>query len=180
MKKYTKKQVKDFLIESNAIEQVYDVVSLEQATHAWEYLCKVDKMTSGHILKLHKILMLHQNLAPDEKGYFRRVPVWVGRREGMNFMLIPAAVDQWVLNSNDLIQNGNKEPALWKEKMTQTHHIVYEKIHPFVDGNGRTGRILMNWERMHLGLPILIINADWPKENGEQVDYYSWFKDDRI
>jgi hypothetical protein len=50
-------------------------------------------------------------------------------------------------------------------------HVAFETIHPFVDGNGRIGRILMNWQRLQEGLPILIIH-----EGPEQMEYYKWFK----
>jgi len=49
-------------------------------------------------------------------------------------------------------------------------HIHFEKIHPFVDGNGRMGRILMNWQRVKVGLQPLIIWAS------ERQAYYAWFK----
>ena len=175
--KYTNKEITEFLIESNAIERVFDDVSFEQAVLAWKYISKVKKMTAGHILEMHKILMLHQDLEKNEKGYFRTVPVWVGGREGLYSALIPAAVDQWVLNANDLVENGKKEPDVWKERMVKLHHVTYEEIHPFVDGNGRTGRLLMNWERRRLGLPICIIHADWPEIGGEQQSYYKWFRE---
>ena len=56
-------------------------------------------------------------------------------------------------------------------------HIAFEELHPHVDLNGRTYRLIMNWHRMRLDLPIMIIKADWPKVGGEQKIYYSWFKD---
>lgn len=54
--------------------------------------------------------------------------------------------------------------------MMKNHHVEYEIIHPFVDGNGRTGRMFMNWERLKGGLPILVIH-----EGEEQQEYYKWF-----
>ena len=57
------------------------------------------------------------------------------------------------------------------EYISKTLHVKYEKIHPFVDGNGRTGRIFMNWWRIKNNLPILVIH-----EGKEQMDYYKWFK----
>ena len=50
-------------------------------------------------------------------------------------------------------------------------HIAYERIHPFIDGNGRTGRMFMNWQRLKAGLPILVI-----KEK-EKQEYYKWFNE---
>ncbi|MCL2061517.1 MAG: Fic family protein [Firmicutes bacterium] len=37
------------------------------------------------------------------------------------------------------------------------HHIDFERIHPFFDGNGRTGRLLLNYELLQMGLPPLNI-----------------------
>lgn len=38
------------------------------------------------------------------------------------------------------------------------HHIEFEKIHPFVDGNGRTGRLLLTYEMVYIGLlPVDIV-----------------------
>ncbi len=53
----------------------------------------------------------------------------------------------------------------WKEL-----HVMYERIHPFLDGNGRTGRIFMNWTRVkRCKLPVLVIKEE------ERQEYYKWF-----
>jgi Fic family protein len=176
MKKYKRKEVREMLRESNFIEREYGEEELTKALKAWDYLVSVElPLRERDILAVHNILM-EGLLPPKERGHFRTVPVWVGRREGMNHLMIRDAIDQWVLNANDLVENGKKEPVVWKERMVKLHHVNFEKVHPWIDGNGRSGRILMNWERMHLGLPILIIHADWPDEDGDQRRYYSWFK----
>jgi Fic family protein len=66
--------------------------------------------------------------------------------------------DRGILNENS------------KDQVSKVLHVQYEKIHPFVDGNGRTGRIFMNWWRINNGLPILVIH-----EGKEQWEYYKWF-----
>ena len=68
-----KEEIKQFLKESNAIEGVFDDISLERACVAWEYLIEQKEMTKDVILKTHKLLMLLSNLQPDEKGFFRSV-----------------------------------------------------------------------------------------------------------
>ena len=55
--------------------------------------------------------------------------------------------------------------------MIKDDHIAFEAIHPFIVGNGRIGRIIMNWQRDKVDkiLPILVI------KESEKWDYYSWF-----
>src|SRR3990167_2647884 len=145
-----------FLQESNVIENVVDDDSLKQAEFAWAYLEKQKEIDVYGVLKLHKILMLHQHLRPDEKGYFRKIQVEVAGREGLNWKFIHEAMEVWC-------QNAWLYPENWK-----AHHVRFEVIHPFVDGNGRIGRMLMNWQRLKKGLPILVIKA------AEREKYYKW------
>lgn len=156
----------EFLSESNKIEGVFDDVSLEQAVEAWEFLKKQKKLTVGVILKTHKILMLHQNLQPDEKGYFRKCEVRIGGKYGLNWVKVPGAMDSWVKDAMTSVKSPGENG-----KNIKIDHTTYEFIHPFVDGNGRTGRMFMNWQRLKAGLPILTIHA-----GPEQFDYYKWFR----
>jgi len=164
------KKIDEFLKESNAIEGVYDEDSLDQAKYAWEYLEKQKEITSGVVLKAHKILMLHQPLKPNEKGYFRRCQVWIGGREGAIYHKVPDLMDQWVLNANDVIINGKNEPKDFLRDLIKQQHVKFEEIHPFLDGNGRVGRLLMLWQMTKCGLPTKIILAK------NRLEYYKWFQ----
>lgn len=155
-------KIKEFLQQSNFIEGVYDEDSLQQALYAWEYLTTEKEMKIGVVLKAHKILMLHQHLQPNEKGYFRTCQVWVGGREGLNWKYLYEAMEVWCMNCW-------LYPKQWKK-----HHIRFEEIHPFVDGNGRIGRMLMNWERQKAGLPIKVI------KESERQKYYNWFREKEV
>ncbi len=148
----------EFLRESNAIENVFDDDSLKQAIYAWDFLRREETLTHGVILKTHKILMLHQNLRPNERGYYRQCDVTIAGRLGLDWHHIHEAMEVWRMNAWLF-------PEHW-----QQHHVRYEEIHPFVDGNGRTGRMFMNWQRTKKGLPVLIIKAD------ERQAYYDWFR----
>lgn len=166
-KKITDQEV-EFLDHSNRIEGVYDGDSLAQAIEAWEFLKSKKRLTIGVVLKTHKILMLNQNLAPDEKGYFRKVPVWIGGREGILHDRIKYVIEEWLGRINGTAIIGEDS---YIQSRIKAEHVEYERIHPFVDGNGRTGRMFMNWQRLKLGLPILVIH-----EGKEQQIYYEWFK----
>lgn len=167
MKKLHKNEI-EFLRESNAIEDIRDENSLKQACNAWRYLMQQDVLSVGVILKTHKILMLNQRgLLPNEKGYFRQVPVYVGGHSCMSWENIPKAVEGFIDRTIFKVVGDEKLVA----DCIKYDHIHYEKIHPFVDGNGRTGRMFLNWQRIKAGLPILII-----REGEEQKKYYEWFK----
>jgi Fic family protein len=167
----TTKLEKEFLRESNAIEGVYDDDSLLQAERAWTFSKKYKRLTVGAVLKTHKILMLNQRLLPNEKGYFRKRPVYIGYSAAMNPKHIEEAIAEWLNEVNWNVGNKGCVTTVGVEETARRNHIRYEKIHPFIDGNGRTGRMFWNWERMRLGLPIKVIH-----EGVEQYEYYDWFK----
>lgn len=154
-------QAIEFLKESNNIEDEWDDDSLAQALYAWNYITSEKELTPSVVLKTHKILMLH-HLGPQYKGKFRDIPIWIGGREVDNAPNLPDLIAQWCEN----IKFSKTEEQI------KADHVKYEGIHPFVDGNGRTGRIFMNWQRVKNGLPILVV------KESEKWQYYNWFKRD--
>lgn len=159
MKLKVDKKAIEFLKESNAIESVYDDDSLQQAMKAWSWLIKQPKLTQAVVLKTHKILMKNYSLAPTEKGQYRVCAVYVGGREGANWVTIPLNMENWFNKAN--------HDKHWED--IKESHVAYEHIHPFIDGNGRTGRMFMNWQRVKAGLPVLVI------KESKKWDYYAWF-----
>ncbi len=147
----------EFLRESNAIEGIYDDASLEQAGVAWDYLKSQPILSPGVVLTTHKILMLNQPLRPNERGYFREIPVYIGGHEAMNWRFIRVRIAEWC---NQVM--AGSDPILM--------HIKYEKIHPFVDGNGRTGRMFLNWQRLSRKQPLQIFTE------AKRQEYYKLFK----
>ena len=68
---------------------------------------------------------------------------------------VPQLMDQLVGNLNYRLENKYSEEDLLKAILET--HIQFEKIHPFSDGNGRTGRMVMNYSLLENNLPPLII-----------------------
>lgn len=76
---------------------------------------------------------------------------------------------------SDLVKNQalfTQENINWKNifNMLALHHIEFEKIHPFIDGNGRTGRLLLTYELISMGLLPIDIQLE------ERARYDSAFK----
>lgn len=157
---------REFLLESNKIEDVFDEESLGQAIKAWQYLSSQEELTTSVILETHRILMLFQPLELHEKGHFRVVPVWVGGREGIEWREIEDAINAWILDA----QTSIKVPGENGEHI-KLDHISFERIHPMIDGNGRLGRLLFLWQHVKVGLPIKIIYAK------DRQNYYQWFRE---
>ncbi len=155
--KPTQSDIMLFLDESNAIEGVFGAAALEDSYEAWEYIMEQEEITIENVLHCHKLLMARQPLTEEHKGAFRQIPVWIGGQPALHYSYIPSWMDNWVTQQN--ISDNFQEC-----------HVLFETIHPFVDGNGRIGRILMNWQRLKWGQPILIIHRGI-----EQMEYYSWF-----
>src|SRR5258708_13496174 len=76
---------------------------------------------------------------------------------------IDEKMSKWIVRVNTLVTSNLKGVDAYKG-IIKRDHIAYESIHPFGDGNGRTGRIFYNWERLRLGIPIQIIHVGKDKK----------------
>lgn len=157
---YTKKNLEIFLKESNAIENVFEQKAYEDALLAWGYLQKATILGEKEIKTAHYLLMNNQLQKP-YCGVFRPVDVMVGTWIAPAFNNVPILMWKWCFET--LRQGDPVEPI--------THHIQFEKIHPFLDGNGRMGRILMNWLCLKQINKLIVFSA-----KDKHDEYYPLFK----
>lgn len=114
------------------------------------------------IKQYHKILLT--NINDDFAGSFRSGDQWVrvGNHVGAN----PDFVHPLMVQLIDEYHNSNE---YFIDKISH-FHAEFETIHPFADGNGRTGRVLINLQLMQMGLPPIII-----QNKSKRTEYYPLF-----
>ena len=150
----------EFIIESNAIEGEYSRKAFVDSLAAWEFAIERKHADIGQLIReLHFIIM--RNINHDVAGRIRTSGVRVGTYVAPPASALPELLNKWIVDYWDV----------YTEKEITQAHIDFEKVHPFVDGNGRVGRMLMNWQRVNNGLPLLVIHT-----GREQQEYYNWFK----
>lgn len=139
-----------YIHESNLIEGV-DVPYYDQcANEAWEHLWGYDTLSVAAICETHSLLMRDSPIA--KPGQLRESRVWMRYHE-IEFDLlpwekVPEQLAQWV---NTINEDLNKLDPM-------AMHQQFEHIHPFTDGNGRVGRLLLWWHELRIGrAPTLLL-----------------------
>ncbi len=147
----------EWIRESNLIEGIDDPKEDKRSLKVWQEL-QYRSTTEETIKWIHKRIMYV--LEPQMAGKLRKCAVMVGGMVCPHWPTLPKLLTRWTLDCRDIKTADDVKRA----------HIQFERIHPFEDGNGRTGRMLMNLQRKKLGLEPLCIKAS------ERVEYYQWFK----
>jgi Fic family protein len=146
-----------------SVREIYEAKNLARIT---EMLLENPKsrLSVKLILELHKILLA--NIDDSIAGRFRTGREWVrvGVHLGANPMFVSSLIHELVGN----YRADKKRDFI--EKIAY-FHAEFETIHPFCDGNGRIGRVLINLQLANLGLPPIIIQNK-SKEN----EYYPLFR----
>jgi len=109
-----------------------------------EKQARVKKVGHEHIFRLHKI-MAEQVMDQGDAGHYRTMRVRVGRH------VPPAPQDLSGLMLELLEWWNERAPGLSPVLSSAVLHYRFEAIHPFADGNGRTGRALALWELYRRG-----------------------------
>jgi Fic family protein len=144
------------------VREVYEAKNL--ATLTENLLEKSSSaLTIKGMLNVHKSLL--SNIDDSIAGRFRSGKEWVrvGNHLGANPQFVPALMQ-------GLVDEFNKQKNSYFLDNIAYFHAEFETIHPFVDGNGRMGRVLINLQLMNLGFPPIII-----QNKSKHTDYYPLF-----
>jgi Fic family protein len=94
------------------------------------------------LCEMHEVLMNHPGGRGKTPGEVRRSQVWIGGTRPGNAAFVPPPAEAVPdgLASLERFLNDEPEPPLIKAALA---HVQFETIHPFLDGNGRIGRLLI-------------------------------------
>jgi len=121
-----------------------------------EYISK--DINEGFILQLHKIL---KGNITEDAGSFRDAQVRVGNLIPVNAKLVKTEIENLIS-----WYNKNKK-TLHALELATIFHCIFERIHPFFDGNGRVGRLLLNFILLKRKYPTVIV------QNKNKRRYYA-------
>jgi Fic family protein len=117
---------------------------------------------SGRMLRdIHAVLMTGSRGGERTPGEFRRSQNWIGGTRPGNALFVPPPPEEVPELIADLERFFHAEDHLPKLIKAGVSHVQFETIHPFLDGNGRLGRLLITFFLYHekiLSEPLLYIS----------------------
>ncbi len=150
----TKVVIEDGLtIEGKPLRDHYEAVGHAKAYDYVYQIMEKEGLTEEDILNLHRLF--YQQIDVEKAGLYRNVKVYIsGSRYAVAAVSnIPAEMQKLVKWYND------NEKILHPIELAAKLHQRFVFIHPFVDGNGRVARLLMNLALLRNGFTIAIIPA---------------------
>lgn len=159
--------LRDSIKKDHDIREIYEAKNLAKITET--LLSRPDEPVSVvSILAFHKMLL--SGIKDEWAGRFRSGKEWV--RVGAHVGANPDFVEQLMA---ELTVDYNKDNDSYFLDRVAWFHAEFETIHPFNDGNGRLGRVLINQQLMNLAFPPIII-----PNKGKHTSYYPAFDSYRI
>ena len=150
----TAKETTDFLF-NDIVPLHHSKKELYMATNmleAWNYIKSNYKKFPTHkdLKELHE--RVNRNIeTEDSLGKYKKVQNYIGDIHTTSFLFVEEKMEQLLQWIKDAFRKINDFEVAFQS------HAQFEIIHPFIDGNGRVGRILINWILLHKNLQPLAI-----------------------
>lgn len=154
-------------IDRKPLKDHLEAVGYKEAFQYVEELAKQDKpLTDFEIKSIHSLVLADR---PEDKGTFRRVNVRIAG--AMTEPVQPYLIEPKI---QELLEDyKNWAQTMHVVERVALFHLRFESIHPFIDGNGRTGRLLMNLQLIREGLPAVNIKYSDRRSYYDAFDEYA-------
>ncbi|MCK9409677.1 MAG: Fic family protein [Bacteriovoracaceae bacterium] len=173
-------------ISTNIPTDVDDILHYIDALNYGMKRVKEEKfpLSLRFVRELHKELMVKARETHfSDPGEFRKSQNWIGGTRPDNARYVPPPVEAMHKALNDLelfIHADDAIPTVIKAGLL---HSQFETIHPFLDGNGRTGRMLITfylWKEGLLEKPVLFLSSYFKKHQNVYYEKLSGYHNGKV
>ena len=148
-----------------SVREVYEAKNLARVITYMRSKVQETEISAEIILLLHQMLI--GGINDEIAGRFRNPGEYV--RVGTHIAPAPELVEKMI---NEIITKYTSDLSDYFLDKIAKFHLELETIHPFCDGNGRIGRILICFQLQRLGFPMIIIRDRDKKEYYKSFDKY--------
>ena len=159
----TKVALEGITIGGKTIKEHLEVINHKEAIlYVEDIVRRQEPLSEWQIKRIHRLIL--KGIDDEHAGSYRHENVVISGAKH-----IPPDYVQVKDLMEELIRNYefNGQTALHPVERSSLLHIDFVKIHPFIDGNGRTARLLLNFELMKHGYPPVVI------EKEDRAEYYA-------
>ncbi|WP_300221534.1 Fic family protein [uncultured Helicobacter sp.] len=159
----TKVVLEGVAIGEKSLREHYEVINHHQALALIEVFGKNPQPLSDYEIKsIHSLIL--KNIDENNAGAYRNCEVRISGAMHIppDFFSIPSLMQDFIKDYHSL----QAHPVIKASRA----HCVLVGIHPFVDGNGRTSRLVMNLELLKSGYPLINIKSQDKSEYYQALD----------
>ncbi|MBF0289216.1 MAG: Fic family protein [SAR324 cluster bacterium] len=163
--KETKVALEGITIGGKTMKEHFEAINHREAIYFVENLVKANEpLTEWQIKSIHQLIL--KNIDDPHAGVYRKTNVIISGADHIP----PDALQVESEMQNFIGWYETEAKNLHPVERAARVHVDFVKIHPFVDGNGRTSRLLMNLELIKDGFPPVVLTVEKRLEYYEALD----------
>ncbi len=157
----TKVALEGITIGGKLLREHFEAINHKDAILYIEELAQKKELLSEYTIKqIHSLIL--KNIDDSNKGRYRNTNVIISGAVHKP----PQSIEIASKMENFIKEYEQKKNSLHPLELASWIHIEFVGIHPFIDGNGRTSRLLMNLELIKAGYPPVVISVE------DRLEYY--------